>query len=78
MMSQGTKEYLKEIGKDLWYYSGLSFSIALAIVIGTGIGFVLDQYFVTSPVCTLIGIVLGTCGGFNNIYKAMKKAQRMK
>lgn len=79
MMSPETKEYLKEIGRDLWYYSSLGFSLALAIVIGTGIGFfILDQNLGTTPVWTLIGMAAGICAGFRNIYLAMKRAQRMK
>lgn len=77
MISPETREYLKEIGKDLWYYSSLSFSMAISIVIGTGLGFLTDQHFGTSPIWTLIGLVLGVCAGFRNIYLAMKKAQRM-
>jgi len=76
-MSGETKEYLHEMWKDLWYYSSLSFSIALSIVIGTGAGVGLDRYYTTTPVWTLIGMGLGICAGFRNIYLAMKKAQRM-
>lgn len=77
MMSPETRKYLREISKDLWYYSSLSFSLALSIVIGTGLGFLLDQNYGTSPVWTLIGLSLGVCGGFRNLYLATKKAQRM-
>jgi len=77
-MSDDTRDYMKEMWKDLWYYSSLSFSIALSIVIGTGAGYWLDTHYVTTPVWTLIGMFLGICAGFSNIYKAMKKAQRMK
>ena len=77
MISPETRKYLREISKDLWYYSSLSFSLALSIVIGTGLGFLLDKHFATSPVWTLIGLFLGVCGGFRNLYLAMKKVQRM-
>jgi ATP synthase protein I len=76
-ISDDTKIYLKGMWKDLWYYSSLSFSIALSIILGTGIGYLLDNHYTTTPTWTLIGMFLGVCAGFRNIYLAMKKAQRM-
>lgn len=63
--------------KDLWYYSSLSFSIALSIVIGLGIGVWLDRKFDTSPWFTLIFLGFGVAAGFRNIYLAMKKSQKL-
>lgn len=74
-ISQDTKIYLKGMWKDLWYYSSLSFSIALSIILGTGIGYLLDKHYLTTPTWTLVGIFIGTCAGFRNIYLAMKRAQ---
>ena len=76
-ISTDTRAYLKEIGRDLWYYSSLSFSIAISIIIGLAGGICVDTYYHTSPVWTLIGLTLGVCAGFRNIYLAMKKAQRL-
>lgn len=75
-ISNDTKQYLGEIWKDLWYYSSLSFSIALSIMIGTGLGYLTDMSYGTNPVWTLIGLTLGTLAGFRNIYIAMKKVQK--
>jgi ATP synthase protein I len=55
----------------------LSFSIALAIVIGLGIGYWLDNRYDTSPWFTLVFLGLGVIAGFRNIYLAMKKSQRL-
>ncbi len=77
-ISLETRKYLKEIGTDLWYYSGLSFSIAISIILGLAAGYFLDQSLGTSPMWTLIGLVLGIGAGFWNIYIAMRKVQRMK
>lgn len=72
------KEDTKKLFKQLWYYSSLSFSIALSIVIGLAIGYWLDtKVFHTSPVLTLVFLVLGVLAGFRNIYLAMKKSQRL-
>lgn len=72
------KEDTKKLFKDLWYYSSLSFSVALSMVIGLGIGYWLDmRVFHTSPWFTLIFLGLGVIAGFRNIYLAMKKSQRL-
>jgi ATP synthase protein I len=67
----------RRLFKDLWYYSSLSFSIALSIVIGLAIGVWLDRKFDTSPWWTLIFLGFGVAAGFRNIYLAMKKSQKM-
>ncbi|NVM22110.1 MAG: AtpZ/AtpI family protein, partial [Desulfobacterales bacterium] len=67
----------KKLFKDLWYYSSLSFSIALSVVIGLFIGYWLDRRFNTSPWLTLIFLGLGVVAGFRNIYLAMKKSSKL-
>ena len=71
------KDETKQLFRQLWYFSSLSFSIALSIVIGLGIGYWLDKKFDTSPVLTLVFMGLGVIAGFRNIYLAMKKSQRL-
>ncbi|MBW1675457.1 MAG: AtpZ/AtpI family protein [Deltaproteobacteria bacterium] len=71
------KKETKKLFRELWYYSSLSFSIALAIVIGLAIGYWLDTRYNTSPLLTLVFLGLGIIAGFRNIYLAMKKSQRL-
>jgi len=71
------KKETKKLFRELWYYSSLSFSIALAIVIGLAIGYWLDTRYDTSPLLTLVFLGLGIIAGFRNIYLAMKKSQRL-
>jgi ATP synthase protein I len=72
------KEETRKLFKDLYYYSSLSFSIALAMVIGLAIGYWLDtRVFNTSPWLTLIFLGLGVIAGFRNIYLAMKKSREL-
>ncbi|MCK4487100.1 MAG: AtpZ/AtpI family protein [Desulfobacterales bacterium] len=71
------KKETKKQFRELWYYSSLSFSIALAIVIGLAIGYWLDTRYDTSPLLTLVFLGLGIIAGFRNIYLAMKKSQRL-
>ena len=71
------KKETRRLFKDLWYYSSLSFSIALSIVIGLAIGVWLDRKFDTSPWLTLIFLGFGVAAGFRNIYLAIKKSQKL-
>jgi len=67
----------KKLFRELWFYSSLSFSIALSIVIGLGIGYWLDTKFETSPWFTLIFLGLGVIAGFRNIYLALERTRRL-
>jgi len=71
------KKETKKLFRELWYYSSLSFSIALAIVIGLFIGLWLDARYDTSPLLTLVFLGLGVIAGFRNIYLVMKKSRRL-
>jgi len=72
------KEDTKKLFRELWFYSSLSFSIALSIVIGLGIGYWLDtRVFNTSPWLTLIFLGLGVLAGFRNIYLVMQRSRRL-
>lgn len=72
------KEETKKLFRELWFYSSLSFSVALSIVIGLGIGYWLDtRVFNTSPWLTLIFLGLGVIAGFRNIYLAMQRSRRL-
>ena len=71
------KKETKQLFRELWYYSSLSFSVALAILIGLGIGYWLDGRYDTSPWFTLIFLGLGVIAGFRNIYLAMKRSRRL-
>ena len=72
------KKDTKTLFKDLWYYSSLSFSIALSMVIGLGIGYWLDmRVFNSSPWFTLIFLGLGVIAGFRNIYLAINKSRKL-
>ncbi len=71
------KQETKKLFRELWFYSSLSFSIALSIVIGLGIGYWLDKRFDTSPWFTLIFLGLGVIAGFRNIYLALQRSRRL-
>ncbi|MEZ0323204.1 MAG: AtpZ/AtpI family protein [Hydrogenothermaceae bacterium] len=43
------------------------------IIVGTAIGYLLDEFFNTSPYLTLLFFFLGLLAGFNNMYKDAKR-----
>ncbi|MEE9566204.1 MAG: AtpZ/AtpI family protein [Desulfobacteria bacterium] len=68
----------KKLFRELWYYSSLSFSIALAMLIGLGIGYWLDtRIFHTSPWLTLVFLGFGVIAGFRNIYLAVQRSREL-
>jgi ATP synthase protein I len=47
--------------------------MVLATFIGLAIGIYLDRYLSTSPIFTIIFMVLGIVAGFRNIYLLVKR-----
>ncbi len=43
--------------------------LVAGVLVGTGIGFMLDRYFGTMPLFLLIFMIVGTVAGFRNIYR---------
>lgn len=61
----------KEI-KNLSFLT-IGLHLVSGIIVGTGIGYILDKIFNTSPYLTLIFFFLGLFAGFNNMYKDAKR-----
>ncbi len=60
--------------KRLWQdlsYSNIGIELPVAILIGTLIGYKLDEHFDTSPWLILLGFFLGTAAGFLSVYKLL-------
>ncbi|WP_456400527.1 AtpZ/AtpI family protein [Persephonella sp.] len=65
MKKKGFTEYLSIGAIGLHLVSG--------IIVGVLIGYLLDQYFNTSPYLTIIFFFFGIAAGFWNMYKDVKK-----
>ncbi|MFQ5328874.1 MAG: AtpZ/AtpI family protein [Thermodesulfobacteriota bacterium] len=65
----GNKGFLKGMA----LLASLGFSMVIATFIGLAMGFYLDRYLETSPIFTLIFMVLGIAAGFRNIYLLVKR-----
>ena len=54
----------------------ISTEIVAALVVGVGIGLIVDNYFDTSPFGLIIFFILGALAGFLNVYRVMRRIER--
>mgnify|MGYP001316653494 CR=1 FL=1 len=53
----------------------LGTELVAAVVVGTIIGFILDNWFDTKPLLIIVFFLLGAAAGIMNVFKAAKKMQ---
>ena len=54
----------------------LSTEIVAALVVGVGIGLVVDNYFDTKPIGLIIFFIFGALAGFLNVYRVMRRIEK--
>ena len=54
----------------------ISTEIVAALVVGVGIGIIVDNYFNTSPFGLIIFFILGAFAGFLNVYRVMRHIEK--
>ena len=54
----------------------ISTEIVAALVIGVGIGLIVDNYFGTRPFGLIIFFILGAFAGFLNVYRVMRHIEK--
>jgi ATP synthase protein I len=54
----------------------ISTEIIAALVVGVGIGLIVDNYFNTKPVGLIIFFILGALAGFLNVYRVMRRIEK--
>jgi F0F1-type ATP synthase assembly protein I len=80
-MKKDRKNYLgdrDEIRKMLFDYSTIGMTVAFSVVIGVGIGYLLDQKVFkgkTEPWFTLIFLGFGIIAAFKNLYQLAKRRE---
>lgn len=65
--------------KDLQLIGHLStvgFAFVLALVIGFGAGYLLDEWLGTRPWLSFLGFFFGLAAGILNVYRIMRLAQK--
>ena len=56
----------------------ISTEIVAALIVGVGIGLLVDNYFNTKPFGLIIFFVLGAFAGFLNVYRVMRRIEKEK
>ena len=54
----------------------ISTEIVSALVVGVGIGLIVDNYFGTKPFGLIIFFILGAFAGFLNVYRVMRRIEK--
>ena len=54
----------------------ISTEIVAALVIGVGIGIIVDNFFNTRPFGLIIFFILGALAGFLNVYRVMRRIEK--
>ncbi len=56
----------------------ISTEIIAALVVGVGIGLIVDNYLNTKPVGLIIFFIFGSLAGFLNVYRVMRRIEKQK
>ena len=54
----------------------ISTELVAAVVVGSTIGFILDNWFDTKPILTICFFIIGVASGILNVIKSAKKMQK--
>ena len=49
-----------------------------ALVVGVGIGLIVDNYFNTKPIGLIIFFIFGALAGFLNVYRVMRRIEKQR
>ena len=56
----------------------ISTEIIAALVVGVGIGLIVDNYLNTKPIGLIIFFIFGALAGFLNVYRVMRRIEKQK
>ena len=54
----------------------ISTELVAALIVGVGIGLIVDNYFRTKPFGLIIFFILGAFAGFLNVYRVMRRIEK--
>jgi ATP synthase protein I len=72
-LKEETKKFIKELLQGGYRASAIGMALVLAIFIGFGLGYLLDNTFGTGNFFKMVGLILGVIAGFRNVYIMGKK-----
>ncbi len=56
----------------------ISTEIIAALVVGVGIGLIVDNFFNTKPIGLIIFFIFGAIAGFLNVYRVMRRIEKQR
>ena len=56
----------------------ISTEIIAALVVGVGIGLIVDNYLGTKPIGLIIFFIFGALAGFLNVYRVMRRIEKQR
>ena len=56
--------------------ASVGLEMGVAVLIGFGIGYYIDDYYASAPTFTLIGLGVGVAAGFKALFRAARQAKR--
>jgi len=67
------KDEKKMVFKDLRLYGSLGIEMAVSVLIGTLMGYLLDKWLGTRPWILIIGFIFGAAAGFRNLFRLIAR-----
>ncbi len=75
LQNQNSEKANKKKGVFLGNAFKLGTELVAAVVVGTIIGFILDNWFDTKPVLIIVFFLFGAAAGIMNVFKTAKRMQ---
>ena len=69
---------LNKKGNGAGFGFKISTEIIAALVVGVGIGLIVDKYLNTKPFGLIIFFIFGALAGFLNVYRVMRRIEKQK
>ena len=76
LQNQNSEKNNKNKGVFLGNAFKLGTELVAAVVVGTIIGFILDNWFGTKPVLIIVFFLFGAAAGIMNVFRAAKRMQK--
>ena len=76
LQNQNSEKANKKKGVFLGNAFKLGTELVAAVVVGTIIGFILDNWFDTKPVLIIVFFLFGSAAGIMNVFRAAKRMQK--
>ena len=76
LQNQNSEKNNKKKGVFLGNAFKLGTELVAAVVVGTIIGFILDNWFDTKPLLIIVFFLFGAAAGIMNVFRAAKRMQK--